>query len=306
MGFSHTHLSGTGCGDLLDFLVMAGTGPVKLVPGPRSDPDKGYRSRFSHDDEVSEPGYYSVLLKDPGVHVELTATERTALHKYTFPESRDAWLIVDLAHSYLTRGDSSVYSAELQQLSPDTLAGGHVTRAWGSGRHCYFSMQFSKRPTEVVFYSDDKSVNANGLLLGDNLKAVLHFQTHAGEAIYVRTGISAVSAEGAARNLRAEQPDWDFEKTRAAAQHSWRQQLSRVQAEFTDPEQKRIFYTALYHMSLGPQLFDDVDGQYHGMDGDIHQLPSGQHNYTTFSLWIRSEPHTPPTPSSRGSMCPTS
>lgn len=285
MGFSHTHLSGTGCGDLLDFLVMPGTGPVKLVPGPRSDPDQGYRSRFSHSDEVSEPGYYSVLLKDPGVHVELTATERTGLHKYTFPESRDAWLIVDLAHSYLTRGDSSVYSAELQQLSPDTLAGGHITRAWGSGRHCYFNLQVSRQPTHITLYSDDKPIDANGVLQGDRLKAVLHFQTHAGEVIYVRTGISAVSAEGAARNLRAEQPDWDFDKTRAAAQRSWRQQLSRIQAEFNNPEQKRIFYTALYHMSLGPQLFDDVDGQYRGMDAQIHQLPKGQHNYTTFSLW---------------------
>src|SRR5271170_6548652 len=132
MGFSHTHLSGTGCGDLLDFLIMAGTGSVKLVPGPHSNPDQGYRSRFSHDDEHSEPGYYSVLLKDPNVRVELTATERTGMHKYTFPESDDAWLIVDLAHSYLTNGSSSVYSAELRQLAPATLAGGHVTRAWGN------------------------------------------------------------------------------------------------------------------------------------------------------------------------------
>ena len=131
MGFSHTHLSGTGCGDLLDFLVMPGTGTVKLVPGPRTNPEQGYRSRFSHDDEHAAPGYYSVLLKDPDVRVELTATERTGLHKYTFPESNDAWLIVDLAHSYLTNGSSSVYSAELRQLAPDTLAGGHVTRRLG-------------------------------------------------------------------------------------------------------------------------------------------------------------------------------
>jgi predicted alpha-1,2-mannosidase len=285
MGFSHTHLSGTGCGDLLDFLIMAGTGSVKLVPGPHSNPDQGYRSRFSHDDEHSEPGYYSVLLKDPNVRVELTATERTGMHKYTFPESDDAWLIVDLAHSYLTNGSSSVYSAELRQLAPDTLAGGHVTRAWGNGRHCYFTLQVSKQPTSVVFYSDDKPVSTTGNLQGDCLKAVLHFKTHAAEVIYVRTGISGVSAEGAEKNLRAEQSDWDFEKTRVAAQRSWRQQLSRIQAEFDKPEQKRIFYTALYHMSLGPQLFDDVDGRYRGMDWQIHQLAKDEHNYTTFSLW---------------------
>lgn len=285
MGFSHTHLSGTGCGDLLDFLVMPGTGPLKLVPGPRANPEQGYRSRFSHDDEHAEPGYYSVLLKDSNVRAELTATERTGLHKYTFPESDDAWLIVDLTHSYLRDGVSSVYSAELRQLAPDIIAGGHITRAWGNGRHCYFNLQVSKQPASVVLYSDDKPVNGTEYLQGDCLKAVLHFRTHAGEIIYVRTGISGVSADGAAKNLQAEQPDWDFERTRAAAQSSWRRQLSRIRAEFANPAQKRIFYTALYHMSLGPQLFDDVDGRYRGMDLQIHQLPGNERNYTTFSLW---------------------
>ena len=285
MGFSHTHLSGTGCGDLLDFLVMAGTGPVKLKPGSRKDPAEGYRSRFSHADEVSRPGYYSVLLQDPKVRVELTSTERTGLHKYTFPQSEDSWLIVDLSHSYLTNGGSSVYTAELEHSAPDTLAGGHVTRAWGRDRHCYFTLQTSKKPSEVVLYSDDKPVERTGKLEGDNLKAVLHFKTTANEAIYVRSGISGVSADGAGKNLQAEQPDWNFEKTRAAAEDKWRKQLLRVQVEIANPDQKRIFYTALYHMSLGPQLFDDADGQYRGMDRQVHQVPKGQQNYTTFSLW---------------------
>jgi predicted alpha-1,2-mannosidase len=285
MGFSHTHLSGTGCGDLLDFLVMAGTGPVKLVPGPRSDPDAGYRSRFSHTSEIEEPGYYSVFLDDPKIRVELTSTERTGLHQYTFPQSDDAWLIVDLAHSYLTNGNSSVYTAELSRPAPDTLAGGHVTRAWGHDRHCYFTLQVSKQPTHVTLYSGDTPVTGLDALQGDNLKAVLHFQTHAGEKIVVRTGISGVSAEGAAANLRLEQTGWDFEKTREAARQKWLRELRRIQAEFADPAQKRIFYTSLYHMSLGPQIFDDVDGRYRGMDAQIHTLPTGQHNYTTFSLW---------------------
>ncbi len=285
MGFSHTHLSGTGCGDLLDFLVMAGTGPVKLTPGDRKNPDEGYRSRFSHLDEVSQPGYYSVLLKDPNVKVELTSTERTGIHKYTFAGGGDAWLIVDLAHSYLTNAGSSVYSAELSHTEDDTLMGGHTTRAWGHDRQCFFTMQFSKKPTKVVLYSNDKPISNTSELKGDNLKAVAHFYTHAGEAIFVRTGISGVSAEGAAKNLRAEQNDWNFDKTRSAAQAKWREQLGRVQAEFASPEHKRIFYTGLYHMSLGPQLFDDTDGQYRGMDRAVHTLPAGQRNYTTFSLW---------------------
>lgn len=285
MGFSHTHLSGTGCGDLLDFLVMAGTGPVKLQPGSRSNPDEGYRSRFSHDDEHSEPGYYSVFLKDPKVKVELTSTERTGIHRYTFPHSEEAWLILDLTHSYLTNGSSSVYSAELEHSAADTLAGGHTTRAWGHDRQCFFTLQVSRKPTKVVLYSNGKPVEGTGPLAGDDLKAVLHFKTHADETILVRTGISGVSAAGAAANLKAEQPGWDFDATRAAAQAKWREQLGRVQADIANPEQKRIFYTALYHMSLGPQLFDDVDGSYRGMDRQVHKLPAGQHNYTTFSLW---------------------
>lgn len=285
MGFSHTHLSGTGCGDLLDFLVMPGRGPVKLVPGPRANPVAGYRSRFSHTDEVIEPGYYSVLLQDPKVRAELTSTERTGLHCYTFNEGGDVWMIVDLAHSYLSDDHSSVYSAELRQSGPATLRGGHITRAWGEGRHSYFALETSKQPTRVEFYSDDKPASATGLLEGDTLKAVLHFSVQAGEKILVRVGISGVSAEGAAKNLAAEQNHWEFARTHAAAQAAWRAQLGRVHAEFAKPEQKRIFYTSLYHMSLGPQLFDDVDGCYRGMDGQIHQLPAGHHNYTTFSLW---------------------
>ena len=285
MGFSHTHLSGTGCGDLLDFLVMAGTGPVKLEPGPRSNPDQGYRSRFDHKDEVIEPGYYAVLLQDPKVHVELTSTERTGIHRYTFPQSNEAWLIVDLTHSYLTNNSSSVYKAQLFRPAPDMLAGGHVTRAWGHDRQCYFHLQVSKKPSKVVFYSNGKPLGDTAPVAGDDLKAVLHFRTEANEAILVRTGISGVSAEGAAKNLRAEQPDFDFAKTRSAAQDKWRAQLGRVDVDIADPDQKRIFYTALYHMSLGPQLFDDVDGSYRGMDAQVHQVPVGQHNYTTFSLW---------------------
>ncbi len=285
MGFSHTHLSGTGAGDLLDFLVMVGTGPVKIVPGDRNNPDAGYRSRFSHDREHAEPGYYSVFLDDPKVHVELTSTQRSGLHKYTFTEGGEAWFIVDLVHSYQTNATSSVYSAALEQAGPDALAGGHVTRAWGHDRHCHFHMQFSKAPEKIVFYADDQPVATDAPLVGDRLKAVLHFRVEPKEAIHLRTGISAVSPQGAAANLQAEQPDFNFERTRTAARDTWAQHLNRIHAEIADPDQKKIFYTAFYHMLMGPQLFDDVDGKYRGMDGETHQVPAGQHNYTTFSLW---------------------
>ncbi|HEY3838273.1 MAG TPA: GH92 family glycosyl hydrolase, partial [Bryobacteraceae bacterium] len=285
MGFSHTHLSGTGCGDLLDFLVMAGTGPVRLQPGNRSNLGEGYRSRFSHSDEIARPGFYQVFLADPKVKVELTATERTGLHRYTFPKSDGAWLIVDLSHSYADHGHSQVVSAELERPAPDTLAGGHITKSWGPNRQCFFHLQVSRPPDKVEFYNDDRLVSDTAAQKGSNLKAVLHYKTRASEPILVRVGISGVSAEGAAKNLSAEQPDWNFERTRRNAEDRWRAQLSRIRVQMADPAQQRIFYTGLYHLSLGPSLFDDVDGHYRGMDGAVHELASGQRNYTTFSLW---------------------
>ncbi len=286
MGFSHTHLSGTGCGDLLDFLVMAGTGTAKLVPGDRSNPDAGYRSRFDHADERMEPGYYSVVLKDYKVKAELTATERAGLHRYTFPKSDQAYLIVDLFHGY-GPGAGSCDSAEVKMVGGDTLAGGHQTSAWGKNRHAYFAMKFSKRPDKVVFYSDDQEVATPTAseLKGKNLKCVLYFTTKANEQILVKTGISGVDADGAAKNLEAEAAGWEFDKTRARAKEIWQKQISKIAVTTTNETHKRIFYTALYHLSLGPSLFDDVDGRYRGMDNEIHTLPQGQHNFSTFSLW---------------------
>jgi predicted alpha-1,2-mannosidase len=287
MGFSHTHLSGTGCGDLLDFLVMAGTGTAHTVPGDRNNPDAGYRSRFDHADEKTEPGYYSVLLKDYKVRAELTATERTGLHRYTFPASDKAYLILDLQHGY-GPGAGPCDSAELRQVAPDTLAGGRRTSAWGKDRHAYFTLKLSKRPERIVFYSDDKEVAAPAAgedLKGKNLKCVLYFKTKANERILVKTGISGVDAEGAAKNLATEAPGWEFDKVRVSARETWRKQIAKIQVNSANEDHKRIFYTALYHLSLGPTLFDDVDGRYRGMDNEVHTLPAGQHNFSTFSLW---------------------
>ena len=285
MGFSHTHLSGTGCGDLLDFLIMPGTGAVRIVPGTRENPESGYRSRFSHADEVTTPGYYSVFLQDPKVHAELTATERAGMHRYTFPESGEAYLVLDLQHGYEGGGKPNVISAELTQPAPNTLAGGRVTRAWGNGRQIYFTLQVSKTPDRIVFYRDDQEVAPAAAFTGENLKCVLHFTTQARETILVKTGVSAVSAEGAARNLQAEIPDWDFDRVRRQAREKWVAQIGKIDVRTGNEVHKRIFYTALYHMSLGPSLFDDTDGRYRGMDGAVHTLSAGQHNYTTFSLW---------------------
>jgi predicted alpha-1,2-mannosidase len=290
MGFSHTHLSGTGCGDLLDFLVMPGTGAVKLVPGPRSNPEAGYRSRFDHKDEHAEPGYYSVLLKDYGVRAELTATERTGLHRYSFATGENApkqgHIIVDLEHSYAYNGQSAVVTASLQSPAPDTLAGGRTTKAWGDGRQIFFTMQFSQRPTRMAFYQEDIEVPASAEpITGKSLKCVLLFDLAQNPVVLVKTGISGVSAESAANNLKVELPGWDFERVRRSAREKWNQQLSRIQIQTENETHQRIFYAALYHASIGPSLFDDVDGRYRGMDKQIHQLDHGQRNYTAFSLW---------------------
>ena len=290
MGFSHTHLSGTGCGDLLDFLVMPGTGESKIVPGRRSHPDEGYRSRFDHGDEHAEPGFYSVLLKDYGIRAELTATERAGLHRYTFPASKDApargHIIVDLEHSYAYNGQPAVVTASLKRTSEDTLAGGRTTKAWGDGRQIYFAMRFSQRPTRIVFYNDNVDVPGGAdPLKGKSLKCVLFFDLAQDPVILVKTGISGVSAESAANNLKAEIPEWDFDGIRRSAREKWNRQLSRIEIAATNETHRRIFYTALYHASVGPMLFDDVDGRYRGMDKQVHQLDSGQRNYTAFSLW---------------------
>ncbi len=285
MGFSHTHLSGTGCGDLLDVLLMPNVGPAKLEPGTREHPEEGYRSRFSHDDERAEPGYYSVLLRDPGVQAELTATERTGLHRYTFPESEATHFILDFAHSY-DSPPHPVVRADLEVLGSDILGGGRTVRSWAKGRQIYFAMQFSEPFLKAELVQDGElQPEGTKKISGKALKAVLHYKTTNQQQILVRCGISGVSVENALKNLKAEQPGWDFNATRTVAKARWQQELSRVHIETDDARQREIFYTSLYHMMVAPTLFDDVDGRYRGMDGEVHTLEPGRHNYSTYSLW---------------------
>jgi predicted alpha-1,2-mannosidase len=285
MGFSHTHLSGTGASDMLDVLLMPGTGPAKTIPGARENPGEGYRSRFSHSDEVATPGYYSVLLRDYGVRAELSATERAGIHKYTFPKSATSHFILDLTHLYgLAPG--GVEWSELKIVNGDTIVGGRAVNRWAPGREIYFAMKFSKPFNSSEIVSEDKKVDARAREAKSNsLKAIVHYQTSEGEVIYVKTGISGVSVDGAIKNLEAEIPDWNFDRVRQAAHEAWRKELSRITIETSNQRYREIFYTSLYHMMVAPTLFDDVDGQYRGMDGKIHRLPPGLHNYSTFSLW---------------------
>ncbi|HVJ09636.1 MAG TPA: GH92 family glycosyl hydrolase [Acidisarcina sp.] len=285
MGFSHTHLSGTGAADLLDFLLMPGTGPVKTVPGSLEHPEEGYRSRFSHADEIAEPGYYSVLLKDYGIRAELSATERAGIHKYTFPKSDSSHFILDLTH--LNGGNpKSILWSNVKFVGNDTITGGRSTALWAAGREIYFAMKFSRPFASSEIVADDQKLDPS-VRQSDSksLKCLVHFQTAEGEVIYVKTGISGVSAEAAMKNLDAEIPGWDFAKVKAQAHSAWQQELSAITVESASQKHKEIFYTGLYHALVSPTLFDDVDGHYRGMDGKVHQLEPGLHNYSTFSLW---------------------
>ena len=296
MGFSHTHLSGTGVGDMLDVLVMPGTGAVHTSPGAPDKPGEGYRSRFSHKDEVAQPGYYSVLLSDYGIKAELSATEHAGIHKYTLPKSDSAHFIVDLAHvmwntpddpnDKAAAADSHILDSHLSIVGNDTVEGERRTSIWATDRHMYFVMKFSRPFLSAQMVSGDQILDAAAReVSGKASKCLLHYKTSEGETIYVKTGISGVSIEGARKNLDAEIPGWDFAKVQRDAHAAWERELSRVQVRDSSQKNKEIFYTGLYHTMLAPTLFDDVDGQYRGMDGQVHQLRAGAHNYGTFSLW---------------------
>jgi predicted alpha-1,2-mannosidase len=285
MGFSHTHLSGTGCGDLLDFLVVPRTGDLRLEPGNRKQPGTGYRSRFSHANEHAHPGYYSVLLDDSGVRAELTATEHAGFHRYTFPASESSHILLDLTHAY-GKFPGNIDWCSVRQTGSDTLVAGHTTRAWAEGREMYIALKFSRLFERIEFYLDDQlTAKPAGELRSKNLKAVAYFKTRAGEQILIKAGLSGVSIEGAEKNLAAEIPGWDFERAQHEAESRWREELGKIRIETSNIDHKTVFYSSLYHTMLGPTLFDDADGRYRGMDGDIHQLAKGQRNYTTFSLW---------------------
>ena len=295
LGFSHTHLSGTGCIDLLDVLLMPATDDFKFDPTAAPGSATCYRSRFSHSDEEATPGYYRVFLQDSKVKAELTATERVGIHRYTFPESDNARFLLDLAHAGDAGTDTehpelpptpSVRWASLKIIGNDTIVGGRCTDIWAKGRQVYFAMKFSKPFESVDVYSDGKLLTGKtSEAKGTSLRCVLKFKTNADEVVLVKTGISGVDVAGASKNMAAEVSNWDFDGARRAGHAAWRSELGRIRVSSEDRKYLEIFYTGLYHMMVAPNLFDDVDGRYRGMDGNVHTLQNGAHNYSTFSLW---------------------
>ena len=272
-GFSHTHLSGTGAGDLYDISFM----PVTL-PYKEADTPLGIHSLFSHDEETASAGYYQVRLKDYDINVELTATERCGIQRYTFPEA-DAAIFLNLrkAMNWDFTNDTRI-----EVVDSVTIQGYRFSDGWARDQHIYFRTRFSKPFASVQL--DTAAVIKDGKRIGSSAIARFDFHTSAGEQILVTTAISGVSMEGAARNLAAEAPADDFDKYLAVTRKNWNEQLSKVEIKSNDIDEKVKFYTALYHSMLAPTIYSDMDGAYYGPDKQVHQA-DGWTNYSTFSLW---------------------
>jgi len=293
VGFSHTHFSGTGHSDLGDFLIMPTTGKLFLNPGTADNPESGYRSQFSHSEETASPGYYSVNLKKYGIKAELTATTRAGFHKYTFPQSDSAHIILDM-NSGIYNYDGKVLMSYIRVENDTLVTGYRITEGWGRIRYIHFAMSFSKpiksygyknfaEPRYVGFWRKLKQYDNFPEMAGRNIKAFFNFETKQNEAVLVKLAISSVSTGGALKNLRAEIPHWDFEKVRLDAQNRWNEALNKISIEAADSV-KTAFYTSLYHTYISPVIYNDVDGNYRGLDNNIHNVKSGN-NYSIFSLW---------------------
>jgi predicted alpha-1,2-mannosidase len=280
IGFSHTHLSGTGAMDLGDILFAPTTGDLQLTAGDEAAPASGYRSAYRHDTESAAPGYYSVLLDDHGIRAELTATERAGFHRYTFPRSGRSHVIIDLQHGL---GDR-VRTAEVRVTGNAEISGFRRSSGWAADHTVYFVARFSKPFEDCGTAVDDVPNPWDRRARGKNVKGFVTFPTEDGEQVLVKIGISAVSIAGARKNLEAEIPGWDFDGVRARAATVWSEALASIRVDSASDEAKTVFYTALYHSMLCPNLFTDVDGRYRGADGRVHRTTDGP-IYTVFSLW---------------------
>jgi predicted alpha-1,2-mannosidase len=294
VGFSHTHFSGTGHSDLGDFLIMPTVGELKLNPGTSDHPENGYRSRFTHKNEIAEPAYYKVLLDDYDVLAEHTATNRVGFHQYTFPESKNAHIILDLISGIYNYQGKNVWT--FVRVENDTLITGYrQTNGWARTRTVYFAMVFSKPFYQYGHKKYDKNIYKGFWrkfdetknfpeMAGESIRAYFDFNTTQGEKIKIKFALSPVSTEGALKNLIKEIPHWDFERVKSESQELWNKELSKIEVETLNQKDKETFYTALYHTFLGPITYMDVDGAYRGLDMNIHYAKDFT-NYTIFSLW---------------------
>lgn len=278
-GFSHTHVSGTGCCDYGDVLLMPTVGKQTYQITDSQSQQLPYTSAFSHENESAEPGYYSVFLDRYQVKAELSASKRGAIHRYTFPASKESGFIIDLDYSLQRQTNSEM---EIKVLSDTEICGHKKTTYWAFDQYINFYAKFSK-PFTYTLINDSVTMD-NGKRL-PICKALLQFETKKDEQVLVKVGVSAVDVKGAQNNVLSEIADWDFDKVRQHARNEWSRYLSKIDVTTTNQEDKTIFYSALYHTGISPNLFTDADGRYLGMDLRVHQGDVKQPIYTTFSLW---------------------
>ena len=276
-GFSHTHLSGTGCLDLGDILFRPTTLKPDLTAESICRP-----ANFSHKDERASAGYYSVILKDEGIKAELTATTHAGMHRYTFPSGKPVTIIVDLAHLL---DNEYIYEVELERTTSNEIVGMRRTRGWTDNQYVYFAAQFSEPFQTVEFVQDKKIVSAETKQVGTDLQAVLTFADKDGEPIIAKVGLSLVSVDNARKNLAEEVKDFNFDAVCAAARNDWEQALSSITVEGGGTDDLKNFYTAIYHAMVVPNVVSDVNGEYRRHNMQIGQLPKGKMQYSTFSLW---------------------
>ena len=287
-GFTHTHLSGTGCTDLIDVSLM----PLTHMPTPELLKAADFGQHYSHDTESARPGYYQVALQESKVNVELSATVRTGIHRYTFQKGDPQFVVLDLDRGtyrgeayYSGRRTYDVIQAQIRVVDDHTIEGYRVVTGWAKLRKIYFRAEFSKPIKEHLLMNGNLNIGKNSEVVnGRTLRAALRFDPSEGQQLMVKVAISPVDIEGARKNMKAEASRWDFDAYMQAAHDAWQKELSRIDIEGTD-EQKTIFYTGLYHVLMQPNTMSDVDGRYMDTNFEIKQMPKGQVYHSTFSHW---------------------
>lgn len=313
-GFSHTHLSGTGIPDYADILFAPYVSEKDFFEANAEDTKNGYASKFSHKNEKAEAGYYSVLLEDENILAEMTATKRVGLHRYTFPEkTENAKFTLDL------KWRDEVLNSEFKVVSKNRIEGFRRSKSWAKNQIVYFVAEFSKpfksvftqssNPRKVIvlkIIENSKNQNLNPIR-GEDLKTSFSFNNPKNEPILLKVALSPVSIEGARKNLEAELNHWNFEKVRNDAKNDWNKELSKIEVSGGSDAQLTNFYTSLYHAMIAPNIYQDVDGKYLGLESLYHELISPHNlygkdgkyiklvrkiheapkdtNYTVFSLW---------------------
>ena len=273
-GFTHTHLSGTGCSDYGDILLMPGNGTAYTLP-------EQYGSRYKHEDEVATPGYYAVTLTDDNIRAELTTTTHAGMHRYNFRNDAEKFILLDLRHRDKTLG------ASLNFVSGTRLEGYRHSEAWAKDQYIYFAIEFSQPVEQVLLNSAGQELKLQSMVENDSICAVIRFIKSNRESngpLIIKVGISTVDAAGARKNLEAELPDWDFDKVKVEAHNKWNKELAKLVVKGSRKKDLVNFYTALYHTMIVPNVLSDVDGRYRGRDNQIHTA-DGYTQYTVFSLW---------------------